>query len=131
MKTEFLKNCWEIRQCGREKGGIHESLHGQCPASRLNMGHSCWAVAGSFHNGTPFCPRVRDEGEKCTGCKIFQMYSRTSGQKGLEVETLFPEEAASYNVLMVARWEQEQANKNENNTAACQSPQFDTLSAQS
>ena len=53
-------NCWEVKQCGREIGGIN-SLQGTCPASREtaldgihggnHAGRSCWVVPGTCCNG--------------------------------------------------------------------------------
>lgn len=54
-------NCWEVKQCGREPGGVHSADLGVCPASSetaydgVNDGHNggrfCWAVAGTLCNG--------------------------------------------------------------------------------
>ena len=54
-------NCWEVKGCGRELGGIHEKEFGHCPAvleTRLdgihggnNAGRSCWVVSGTFCQG--------------------------------------------------------------------------------
>ena len=52
------KNCWEVKMCGREPGGIKTGELGICPASeeaRLdgihggkNAGRACWIVAGTL-----------------------------------------------------------------------------------
>jgi hypothetical protein len=54
------RNCWEVKQCGRELGGSH-SLQGTCPASRetaldgihggIHAGRSCWVVPGTCCDG--------------------------------------------------------------------------------
>jgi len=58
---ESLKNCWELKKCGREKGGNKADSLGVCPAaveSRLdgvhggkNAGRACWVVAGTLCGG--------------------------------------------------------------------------------
>lgn len=55
------KNCWEVKKCGRESGGVKAGELGVCPASNnsdgdginegKNSGRVCWAVAGTFCNG--------------------------------------------------------------------------------
>ncbi|MCX6151369.1 MAG: hypothetical protein NTX22_12635 [Ignavibacteriales bacterium] len=54
-------NCWEIKNCGRQPGGIKIKDFGICPAStevRLNDinsgkngGRSCWAITGTLCGG--------------------------------------------------------------------------------
>lgn len=55
------KNCWEVKLCGREPGGIRVQEMGICPASTekklhgvhdgINAGRACWVVAGSMCGG--------------------------------------------------------------------------------
>ena len=55
------KNCWEVKQCGREPGGEKIGELGVCPVPRENSlngihegqgaGRACWAVAGSLCGG--------------------------------------------------------------------------------
>ncbi len=55
------KNCWEVKQCGREYGGRNTHDCGVCPACSYekldgvhggkNAGRSCWVVAGSMCGG--------------------------------------------------------------------------------
>ena len=55
------KNCWEVKDCGRQLGGRNAREMGICPASmeiRLdgthggkNAGRSCWVVAGTLCGG--------------------------------------------------------------------------------
>jgi hypothetical protein len=55
------KNCWEVKNCGRQLGGKKVKELGICPASmeaRLdgihngkNAGRSCWVVAGTLCGG--------------------------------------------------------------------------------
>ena len=43
-------NCWEFKECGREKGGKKEKEMGICPAYPKN-GKDCWKAAGTFCGG--------------------------------------------------------------------------------
>lgn len=99
-----LPNCWEIRNCGREKDGKYVGLEGVCPVSELNMGHSCWVVAGSFHDGEPYCPQVKYHGETCTQCEVFSLYCRTGCTNGPEIKNMYPEEEKTYLQLMSERY---------------------------
>ena len=55
------KNCWEVKQCGREPGGKHVVELGVCPAASVsrfdghnggtNSGRYCWRVAGTLCAG--------------------------------------------------------------------------------
>jgi hypothetical protein len=61
MSTKRLPNCWEFKQCGRERGGIRAERLGVCPAATeaqfsgtnrgINAGRYCWRVAGTFCEG--------------------------------------------------------------------------------
>lgn len=54
-------NCWQFKNCGREKGGVKEKDLGVCTASvetkldgihgGKNSGRACWAVAGTLCGG--------------------------------------------------------------------------------
>lgn len=101
---EFL-NCWEIRKCGRQKGGETEAEFGECPVSKMRMGHSCWVIAGSFHSGEPYCPRVKNRViRSCVECGVFKLYARTGDAKGREIKERFPEEEEVYLKLMSDRF---------------------------
>ena len=43
-----LLNCWEIKKCGRQRGGKKVNELGECIASKGKVGHSCWAFAGTM-----------------------------------------------------------------------------------
>lgn len=55
------KNCWEVKNCGREPNGTKEKEFGVCSAainSRLdgihsgkNGGRTCWVIAGTLCGG--------------------------------------------------------------------------------
>ncbi|GBE03242.1 hypothetical protein BMS3Abin09_00154 [bacterium BMS3Abin09] len=73
-------NCWEIKKCGREPGGINASEHGECPASiekKLNgvhggenAGRACWVIAGSLC-GDNVQGNYVDKYENCTICDFY------------------------------------------------------------
>ncbi len=56
-----MRNCWEVKKCGRQPGGGRTAELGVCPAAterRLdganhgqNGGRSCWTVAGTMCGG--------------------------------------------------------------------------------
>ncbi|OIP23129.1 hypothetical protein AUK22_10000 [bacterium CG2_30_54_10] len=46
-----MKNCWEIKKCGRETGGPKSKELGVCVAAREELGHSCWMIAGTLCGG--------------------------------------------------------------------------------
>ena len=43
--------CWEIKKCGREKGGAKEKELGSCPAYP-DKGQECARVAGTLCGGS-------------------------------------------------------------------------------
>ena len=90
-----LPNCWEIKGCGREKGGHHVEDLGECIASRWEMGHSCWSIAGTLCDG-----EVQGSAAKkiksCALCEVFSLYDRLGGSKGQQVIDLYPEEHKKY-----------------------------------
>jgi len=86
----MLPNCWEITECGREKGGKNEGILGVCPAYP-DHGHSCWIVAGTFCKGEiqgTFAQKER----LCVICEVYKLYSPFSGEKKEQFKTEYPEE---------------------------------------
>lgn len=76
------KNCWEVKNCGRNAGGTHEKVLGTCPAyleSKLNgihggknAGRTCWIVAGTLCGG-----KVQGSyAEKLTNCTVCDFYAQ-------------------------------------------------------
>jgi hypothetical protein len=102
-------NCWEIMNCGMDKDKKNKDVS-ECPASKLNMGHSCWVVAGVLRDGIPFCPRIH-EGQHCFECSVYKRYSRSSGNMKEFLEVEFPEECKSYNKMMSERHKNRKKNK--------------------
>ena len=90
-----LQNCWELTNCGRQKGGPNVSALGECVASLEGMGHSCWAIAGTMCGGIVRGTAAQKRAT-CMGCQIYKLYNRISGTKAADVRTAFPEEEAKY-----------------------------------
>lgn len=75
------KNCWEIKNCGRQAGGCKEKELGVCPASNtvtfdkkndgINGGRYCWRVAGTFCGGQVQGSYAQKE-KNCTTCEVFK-----------------------------------------------------------
>jgi hypothetical protein len=97
-----LPNCWEIMECGREVGGANVSELGTCIASRMSLGHSCWAIAGTLCGGVVEGTAAQDEGT-CIVCEVYTQYNRLIGSRGKDVVVQFPDEERKYRALLVAR----------------------------
>lgn len=80
--SDLKKNCWEIKKCGREMGGIRVEELGVCPASLSakgdginegkNSGRICWAVAGTLCDGKVQGEFVHKQAS-CMECNFFKM----------------------------------------------------------
>lgn len=93
-----LPNCWEIKKCGREKGGSKISESGECPASKEGLGHSCWVIAGTFCEGV-VQGTVAQKLVSCMECDVCKRYDRLLGPEGKEIAKKFPYEEAKYIVV--------------------------------
>ena len=94
-------NCWEFRNCGREKNGLMAGVLGECPVPKamrydgLNggqgAGRACWMICpavrqSSAPNGQRAVPclqcgfyqRVLFEEEERTVCKLAEPAARTA-----------------------------------------------------
>ena len=71
-------NCWEFKNCGREKGGLMVSVLGECPVSAamgfdgtnggLAGGRACWMVRESNRLArAQVCP-----GASCHACEFYR-----------------------------------------------------------
>ncbi len=100
MSSDF-PNCWEIKKCGREKDGAKVAEFGECVASRQNLGHSCWAIAGTLCGdkvqGTP-----AQKERSCMVCSVYKDYNRLTGARGGRILRNCPEEENKYRQLMKA-----------------------------
>ncbi len=87
MEATVKHNCWEIKKCGREPGGLHAQDLGVCPASeekRLdgvhdgrNAGRSCWVVAGTLCGG-----EVQGTfAQKYKNCQVCDFYEQVRQQE--------------------------------------------------
>ncbi|WP_417909173.1 two-CW domain-containing protein [Candidatus Electronema sp. PJ] len=77
------RNCWEVKQCGRQPGGINAKRDGICPAATLtaingtngglNGGRACWALTGTMSG-----PADKVQGtfardlSSCYACKFYE-----------------------------------------------------------
>lgn len=102
---EILKDCWEIKICGREKGGPKVAELGQCVASIEGLGHSCWMIAGTLCGGE-IQGTVAQKEKNCLGCDVYKLYHRTTGLHGKEIGQQFPDEESKYNTVLVQRMRQ-------------------------
>ena len=97
---EELRNCWEIRDCGREKGGANVEELGECPASKDKLGHSCWLVAGTFCDGIIQGMYAQKE-RNCMLCKVHEYYHRMTGIYGDEIAKQFPDEDVRHRAMLL------------------------------
>jgi diguanylate cyclase (GGDEF)-like protein len=89
-----LKNCWEIKKCGREKGGAREVELGSCPACP-DRGHSCWIIAGTLCGGEiqgTFAQRDMD----CLKCEVYKLYNIRTGTERERLIDEYKHELAKY-----------------------------------
>jgi diguanylate cyclase (GGDEF)-like protein len=80
-----LKNCWEIKKCGREQGGAKVDELGVCPAYP-NRGHSCWSVTGTLCGGEVQGTFAQKE-MNCLQCETYKLYNIRSGTEKLQLVT--------------------------------------------
>jgi hypothetical protein len=74
------KNCWELKNCGREPGGSNVRELGICPAASdkssdginggKNGGRLCWSIAGS-QNGNEVLGSCAKEIGNCFNCEFY------------------------------------------------------------
>ena len=100
MSKELL-NCWEITKCERHKRGKKMDELGECLASKEEMGHSCWAVAGTLCGDKKIQGSTAQKIGYCTSCEVYQSYNRSKGELGKLVAKTYPKEDAKYyNIMM-------------------------------
>jgi len=97
-----MKNCWEILNCGRQKGGLKIRELGECIVSKERFGHSCWAIAGTLCGGVVQGTHAEKE-KNCVLCDVYKLYNRQIGSEGQRIATEFPEEAKRYNAALRVR----------------------------
>ncbi len=78
-------NCWEIKKCGREGGGVKAGELGVCPAYP-NHGHSCAALDGTLCGGKvqgTFAEKLRN----CINCNFYQSEHYEGRQNLVSIST--------------------------------------------
>ncbi len=93
--NERMKNCWEILNCGREKGGPKVMELGECIASIDGLGHSCWSIAGTLCGGKVQGTHAQKE-HNCMQCNVHKLYNRMIGSEGKRIANELPEEQKKY-----------------------------------
>lgn len=89
-------NCWEVKKCGREPGGIKVAELGECPASThteanginngKNGGRICWAITGTLCGGTV----QGTYAQKQVSCMVCEHYSGVMKGEGLQFKMFLP-----------------------------------------
>lgn len=83
------KNCWEIKNCGRQPGGLKTKEFGVCPASNASGldglnggkmgGRACWAIAGTLCGGKIQGEYAAKLGN-CLQCEFYQLVRTEEGK---------------------------------------------------
>ena len=78
----MAKNCWEVKNCGRQPGGDNVASMGVCPAASdssadgLNHGSMggriCWAIGGTFCGGK-VQGTFAEKKLSCLSCDVMKM----------------------------------------------------------
>ena len=81
-------NCWEIKKCGRNPGGIKVAELGLCPAaveektnginSGKNGGRCCWAVTGTLCGGK-IQGTYANKLLNCVKCEFYTLVKQEEG----------------------------------------------------
>jgi len=75
-----LPRCWEIRDCGRQKRGPRVDELGECVASKMNVGHCCWAIAGTLCGGEIGGTTAHKLGD-CQQCEVYILRHGIAGDE--------------------------------------------------
>lgn len=81
------RNCWEVKECGREPGGKKVHEFGICPATEeqrldtihggTNAGRACWVVAGTMCKG-----QVQGTfAQKFSNCQMCNFYTQVKEEE--------------------------------------------------
>ena len=92
------KNCWEVKNCGREQGGTKSGELGVCLAATekkvdglhggINGGRVCWAIAGTLCTGKvqgEYAEKIKE----CTDCEFYKQVHEWEGKDFLNVMKIF------------------------------------------
>jgi hypothetical protein len=81
-------NCWEIKKCGRNPGGMKVAELGLCPAaveektnginSGKNGGRCCWAVTGTLCGGK-IQGTYANKLLNCVKCEFYNLVKQEEG----------------------------------------------------
>ncbi|MBU0676124.1 MAG: hypothetical protein KJ950_15915 [Proteobacteria bacterium] len=82
------KNCWEVKQCGRQPGGKNVLEYGLCPVTISgkfdgvnqgeNGGRFCWRIAGTLCGGEPQGTAAQKL-FNCLTCEFFRLVVAEEG----------------------------------------------------
>jgi len=97
------KNCWQVKNCGRQPGGENIEELGICPVTITNPydetnngihgGRFCWRIAGSFCGGKPQGTAAQKL-MNCLDCEFFKQVVEEEGSKFKLSQADFPQEEA-------------------------------------
>ncbi len=81
-------NCWEFKNCGREKGGLWAEVYGVCPVAMaleydgMNDGQAggrvCWSLIHSY--GSVCAGRPANSGQ-CHQCAFYRRVRHEEAEK--------------------------------------------------
>lgn len=88
IKHMSKKNCWEVKNCGRQPGGEKVSELGECLAATdkvadginggTNGGRICWAISGTFCGGKKQGTFAQKQ-VSCMSCPVYLAVSKEEG----------------------------------------------------
>ena len=83
------QNCWEMKKCGREIGGVKTKELGVCPASSLkefngvnggkNGGRFCWKITATLCNGEVQGDFIQKVSNCVINCDFFKTVRKEEG----------------------------------------------------
>jgi len=97
-KTETTKrNCWEVKNCGRERSGAKAFEMGVCPAATekrlnnvhggVNGGRGCWIVAGTYCKGK-IQGTFAQKAKNCSACDFYRLVKSEEENRFLPLTTM-------------------------------------------
>ncbi len=96
---EQRANCWEIKQCGREPGGVNVTALGVCPAATEMPAHGfnggecggriCWAIGGTFCGGIV----QGSSAQKIASCMLCPFFKQVRQEEGEHFLILMPDQS--------------------------------------
>ncbi len=94
-----LKNCWELKSCGREKGGAKSAELGVCPAYP-EFGHSCWGILRTLCGDKVQGTFAEEKRRNCVVCSVYQLFNRNTGELREEVKSAYPVEMKKFDEIL-------------------------------